>query len=626
MSHPSPDPANASYSREEHFHTALEAAQMGTWEWILATDEVTWSEHVAPLFGLEPDEFDGTLDTYLDLLHPADRSRVEQAIQTALATGDDYEVEHRVRRPDGETRWFNCKGRIYQDRSNLPLRMIGVVADITDRKRTKLELEREQRFSDVALNSLPGTFYLFDEKGRMLRWNLYLEMVSGYSEDEIAAMHPLDFFEGDDRSRIQKHIRQAFETGQTTVEASLVSKDGTRTPFLFTGKRVRLDGKCCLIGTGIEIIKQKRVEEALRKSEERYRALYEETPSMYFTVDAKGTVQSVNQFGAHYLGYTVDELVGKSVLNVFHPSDKQAALNFLNMCFAHPTQVHQWELRKQHKDGSIIWVEEFARTIRETDSSLNCLIVCHDITDRKRYEQELIAAKEEAEKMNSIKSAFLANMSHELRTPLTSIIGFADVLKREADDQHGKLAHLIERSGTRLMDTLNSVLDFSMLESGSFQPHFQSLDLVAEISEKVELLRPLAAEKEIDVHADLPAAPLYANLDPSYLDRILNNLISNAIKFTDDGEVRIELEDESERLFIRVHDTGIGIAEEFLPHLFDEFKQESAGFRRTYEGTGLGLAITKRLVELMQGTITVESKKGEGSTFTVSFPQSPPKA
>jgi signal transduction histidine kinase len=249
------------------------------------------------------------------------------------------------------------------------------------------------------------------------------------------------------------------------------------------------------------------------------------------------------------------------------------------------------------------------------------------VLDRIEREQELVQAKETAEEASELKSAFLANMSHEIRTPLTSIIGFAEAIGDSAPDtsppaENGQdvlhFSSLIEKSGRRLLDTLNSVLDFSQLEAGSMQISPDRIDVGAEIAETVELFRPRAEDADVDLNAHYPNSPIRAHADPEALRRVLRNLVSNAVKFTDPGgAVTIRAEKTEERVQIEVEDTGIGIDSEFIPHLFDAFEQESTGSERTHEGSGLGLAVAHRLVTLMDGRIDVETEKGEGTRFTV---------
>jgi CheY-like chemotaxis protein len=220
-------------------------------------------------------------------------------------------------------------------------------------------------------------------------------------------------------------------------------------------------------------------------------------------------------------------------------------------------------------------------------------------------------------------------MSHEIRTPLTGILGFTSVLAEEVtDEQHREFVALIEKSGRRLMDTLNSVLELARLEAGRMELTAEPVPVADAARETVRLLAPLAHEKGLALEARILTPEAQAHLDRPALDRVVTNLVGNALKFTDAGTITVEVEADARAVRLRVRDTGVGIDPAFLPRLFDEFEQESTGIARSHEGSGLGLAITRQLVERMRGTIEVASAKGEGTTFTVTFPRTdaPPTA
>jgi signal transduction histidine kinase len=234
---------------------------------------------------------------------------------------------------------------------------------------------------------------------------------------------------------------------------------------------------------------------------------------------------------------------------------------------------------------------------------------------------EAESARAQAEEMARLKSAFLANMSHEIRTPLTAIIGFAQVLAEEVDEEQQGLVAPIEQGGRRLLDTLNSVLDLARLQAGRFDLRIEPVDTAEEAHALGDLLRPLAQQKGLALVVHAPPNGLVAHADRSALQRVLTNLVSNAVKFTSAGRVTISAEAVGGRIRLRVRDTGRGISPAFLPALFEEFRQESDGLTRSHEGSGLGLAITRQLVELTGGTIQVESELGVGSAFTVTLPR-----
>ena len=240
-------------------------------------------------------------------------------------------------------------------------------------------------------------------------------------------------------------------------------------------------------------------------------------------------------------------------------------------------------------------------------------------SERLGYERELLSAKEHAEEMARLKTTFLTNMSHEIRTPLTGIIGFAQILSEEIKGEHSEFVTLIEQSGRRLLDTINSVLDLARLESNRMSMTLEPVDVAEEVRRTARLLTPLADRRSLYIRAEVEGG-IVCRLDKTGLNRILNNLIGNAIKFTEDGGVTVRSSRDGGECVIEVIDSGVGISSEFLPHLFDEFRQESTGADRSHEGSGMGLAITRKLVDIMGGKIFVESTKGVGSTFTVRFP------
>jgi signal transduction histidine kinase len=266
-----------------------------------------------------------------------------------------------------------------------------------------------------------------------------------------------------------------------------------------------------------------------------------------------------------------------------------------------------------------------------------------DITAQKRREQALKAAKDEAEKAEQeaeearrMQSVFLANMSHEIRTPLTTIIGFAEALGTEAaglelpeDCAFPKYAKLIEKGGTRLLETLDGVLNLSQLEAEQMQLASEPVGLGKEACRAAEELRPEAEEKQIDLevqcecsqNGDASAEDVRAVADEGGVQIVLRNLLSNAIKYTGEGgTVWVRSYREESRAVLEVEDTGIGMEPSMVDRLFEPFRQESEGLGREYEGSGVGLAVTKRAVEKMDGSVGAETEKGEGSRFTVRLP------
>ncbi|HKL88095.1 MAG TPA: ATP-binding protein, partial [Salinibacter sp.] len=240
-----------------------------------------------------------------------------------------------------------------------------------------------------------------------------------------------------------------------------------------------------------------------------------------------------------------------------------------------------------------------------------------------RRTQALQKAKTEAEEMNRLKSAFLANMNHEFRTPLTSIIDFSDTLiEQRLGSPADRFVRHINENGRRLLQTLDSVLHLSQLEAGAMRLDSEPVSVGDEVERTAGLFEEQAAEKNLTFHVDGPDRPLRADLDPAAFQRILSNLLGNAIKFTEEGgRVTIQVQEDGLDAVVKVEDTGIGVDPDFMPKLYDAFEQESVGTDREYEGVGLGLAITRKLTELMDGSVVVDSEKGRGTRFTLRFPR-----
>ena len=339
----------------------------------------------------------------------------------------------------------------------------------------------------------------------------------------------------------------------------------------------------------------------VQDSEKRLRSIIEHTSDGVVIVCPEGKVVFANPAAEVLLGSSTDELLG--------------------MPFGYPLTIDETaELEILNKEGRVVTVET-----RVTPILWECqtafLASMRDITAHKQLQDQLTRAKEKAEELARLKSSFLASMSHELRTPLTGVMGFADTLISELKDiKHREFATIIKQAGERLLETINSVLDLSQLEAGTVKVKKRPIRVTELAREVLSLLDPLAKDKSLSIGLTTYAPEPVVQADKILLQRILDNLVGNAIKFTDEGSVVVEIDANDALVYIRVKDTGQGIDPSFMPYLFDQFSQESEGLRRSHPGSGLGLAITKKLVTLLDGSISVESKVGIGSTFTISLP------
>ena len=506
---------------------------------------------------------------------------------------------------------------------------IGILRDITQRKISEEKTQEEQQFSKSVIESLSGIFYLFDQKGRMVRWNRYFSKITGYSDDDLYQKHALDFIPEDEHAMVGERIRAVFESGYAAIEGHLLGKTGEKTPFLFTGTRVEIGGKQFLSGTGVDITERKLVEAVLKKSEERYRNLFSDALEMIHIVDIHGRIVDVNPIHVTTLGYTYHELLGISLLEVIHPDYRDTTARKLKIVLGGvPITGYQTALAK--RDGDPVHVEVNAVPQLEGGQVVGARAILRDITKRKQMERELRLAKEIAEQANMAKSDFLSSMSHEIRTPMNAILGMAEVLRESvlsSEQQHA--LKVLNNAGSNLLALINDILDLSKIEAGQLQMEAVSFDLHELTEGTYQILQQQAHSKGVDYtfqfHMDHPY-PVMG--DPQRLRQVLLNLLGNAVKFTDQGGVTFVVEPLGEaRIQCTISDTGIGIPEAQLGDIFHPFKQAEDSISRRFGGTGLGLSISSRLALAMEGDIQVESKLGVGSVFrfTACFPRSEKK-
>ncbi len=413
-------------------------------------------------------------------------------------------------------------------------------------------------------------------------------------------------------------------------EVYLTRKDKVRIPCSFTCKYLyHQDGAPRkIIGTIRNISGRKQVEEALRISEERYRILAENSSDMISKHNWDRTYLYVSPASRHLLGFEPEELVGQSAYQLIHPEDIESVRqNHVKMLESQSGSfIESYRIRKSN--GQYIWFETNNQVLYNPKTEVVEEIVCvsRDITERKEKE-ELLKAKEVAERANKAKSEFLANMSHEIRNPLNAIIGMTKTLgKTPMDDDQQNYLNSILISSNILLSILNDILDFSKIEANKIELTFSDFNLRKTIEEVVEAFKPQVTQKNIELNIHFKnALPEFIYSDEKKIRQILSNLISNAVKFTNEGKVEIEVEkknadNENLQLGFSVKDTGIGVKKEDVPTIFESFRQLDISTRKEYQGTGLGLNIVKSLVELMNGEVVFESDFGKGSKVTFQIP------
>lgn len=375
----------------------------------------------------------------------------------------------------------------------------------------------------------------------------------------------------------------------------------------------------------LEINQRKISELALRKSEERFRLMFELAPVGMVILSPKNIILEVNKSFCNTVGYEPEELINKSYESFSHPEDWPLESSRHDQMINNTISDANFEKRFIKKDTKIInAIVESVLTKDEKGSPVNFIIQVIDVTQQKKAQRELIAAKEQAEESDRLKTAFLAQMSHEIRTPLNVILTSTSLIEEELshlpDTDEDNLMLSINSAGQRLLRTIDLILNMSSIQSGSYKAEYEPVELNKELFRLINEFKSISSEKNIDLlfSSQVKEAPILA--DKYTVIQIFQNLVDNAIKYTHQGKVEINVyRDPGKKICVEVKDTGIGISKEYQKNLFQTFSQEDQGHIRKFEGNGLGLALVKKYVELNNAEISFTSEKGNGSTFTVLF-------
>ncbi|MFZ8200111.1 MHYT domain-containing protein [Alteromonas portus] len=491
-----------------------------------------------------------------------------------------------------------------------------------------IESERIQSaITDTAVDAI----LTVDDKGIIKTANPAVEQIYGYTQEEVVGMHAAEMVPherrhlyGDDFfSQRVVPTEQIIGTGR---EVEVLRKGGERIPVRLGVGYTKIDGKPVFVSFASDLRKRKEMEDALRESEAKFRSLISNIPGMaYRCLNMPGwPMVFVSDAVLEITGYSSSDFTlpepKRSFTDLYHPDDVER-LSSVNE--DDNTDAFSYEYRIIAKSGEVKWVTEHGVHVKDCDG--NILYVdgfISDITQRRVMEDELKAAKEKAEQAAAARTAFLANMSHEIRTPMNAIIGFSDLMLGESLREEQK-SHLttINRSARSLLHLLNDILDSAKLDKGKLDLDYRDFLIREELDLVISTFWLEAKRKKVGLvlNVDDSVANGYRGV-PERMRQVLNNLIGNAVKFTHEGEVAVNVRKDNEFVYFSVSDTGIGMTQEQVERVFDPFSQADASMSRKYGGTGLGTTISKQLVELMDGNICVTSEKGKGTTFTFRLP------
>lgn len=495
-----------------------------------------------------------------------------------------------------------------------------VVRDITQAKATRQALREANENYRALIQTMPDVIWMIDSNDQIKFLSPNTEKIFGYSIEECYARGVPILFESvhpDETRQVRRSFQLFFEEGAPfDMEFRVRRKDGEwRWVHNRAIQTFEKDGLRYASGLLTDITQRKAAEESLRESEQRYRLLFERNLAGVFRCSQVGNFLDCNDAGAKILGYdSREDLIGRSVMDVFFdPADKAAA----DQRMAERGTSSNQELSLRRKDGSSVWIMANTTMVPgATGTEIEGTFL--DITLLKQAEEQMRLAKEAAESSNRAKSEFLANMSHEIRTPMNGVIGMVDLaLDTDLSPEQRDYLTTVKSSAGALLEIINDILDFSKIEARKLELERVPFSVEELVRATVKEFSVQAKSKQLSVQCDFAAdLPEMAIGDPGRLRQILMNLVGNALKFTDQGEIMvrvIRLPDDA--LQFSVSDPGIGISAEKQKSIFEAFVQADTSSTRHYGGTGLGLAIVSQLVALMQGRIWLESKPAEGSTF-----------
>ncbi|HPR32172.1 MAG TPA: PAS domain-containing protein [Prolixibacteraceae bacterium] len=567
--------------------------------------------------------------TDLDLLEEEDAHKFSAIDIQVLRTGESaLKMEKNILLPCGRTENLIISKYPFFDH-------LGNVKGIfgTYKRAQILHDDNEMNYSDeyllqLLMDNIPDTIYFKDRESRFIKINKAQARLIGVEAPEDAiGKTDFDYFN-------LEHAREAFAGEQRIIyDGVTINKleyigtrdrnyrwmNSTKVPFFDP------DGNVIgVVGITRDVNKMIRVEQKLKAERDLLQLLIDTIPSPVYFKDQESKFTRVNKALVKLMKATSsEEVIGKSDFD-FYPEELARIFYADEKKIVEKSTPLINKIEQNFSDGEgVRWFSTTKIPIRDEEGTFAGIIgVSHDITDQILVKQNLELAKERAESASAAKSSFLSNMSHEIRTPMNGVIGMAEVLlMTDLDDEQRKIVNLIIRSGNNLLNLINDILDFSKIENGKMQIENEPFDLKAAIGEVEEMMEFSAREKGILFHSKIDHnIPEILIGDVFRFKQILINLVSNAIKFTREGEVIIEADllgntNDAHCLVFKVRDTGIGINKEDKENLFEAFTQADPSTSRKYGGTGLGLAICNRLVGMMGGKLNVESEKGKGSVF-----------
>ena len=604
---------------EQRWEFALEGAGDGVWDWEVQSGKVSFSKRWFEIQGFDESDIGSDISVWEQLLHPDDARAVNEALAAHFAGyTPQFASEHRVRCKNGDYKWILGRGIVVaRDAQGKPLRAIGTHTDITERKLA--ELERVQLLT-IIMES-PDFIATSDMQAQLKFLNPAGAAMVGVSENtdpttlKINDMHPAWAAQ----RVLEEGIPAVLNQGYWQSESALLNRQ--------TGREIPVS-QILLLHRDAEGVPQqlstimrdissfKQAEAALRQSKEQFQAIQLSITESILLLDRQGLIISINPTGARRLGRAAEELVGCDMFSLFSAGVSGARRVMAEQVLSSLTP----QTFEDERDGIVFSISCYP-VINEQGECTAVVVVATDITERKLAEQALLQARTKAEAANRAKSEFLANMSHEIRTPMNAILGMAEILSEsELNADQRKYVGVFQNAGNNLLELINDILDMSKVEAGQLVLDKADFSLEQTLKDLLDLHAIRAFSKGLELVLDIDqGVPEFVHGDAQRLKQCLTNLVGNAIKFSPAGLIVIAVRSLKEHMLqFSVIDNGIGIPADKHEAIFEAFSQADGSITRQFGGTGLGLTITRRLVNLMEGEIHVESQQGKGSSFIFS--------
>ncbi|PRY12036.1 PAS domain S-box-containing protein [Pontibacter ummariensis] len=580
------------------------------------------NQEFAALFGLEVEDLVGKNAAEIHTSQHEAAYYMETDRQV-IRENRELIMQERFTRSNGEVAWFNTIKKPLRT-ANGQVHILGIATNVTEQREANKRLEESEEHHRLLSENSRDLICLHERDGTYLYVSNAVEELLGYQAHELVGLSPTSFVHPEDLTAfLEKGQNRAIREKRNTVVQHRLRKktgdylwvEGSVKPILNdVGAVVKLQS------SSRDITIRRRTQEALKNSEKKYRDLINYSQAFICTHDIHGIILGVNPYMVNSMGYTAEEMIGRSLKDFFPESHQENMDVYLRQFQGNNVVDGVLTILNKEKEKRYLYYQNYK--VEEPQMAPYIIGIAQDITDRMLAEQQLKKAKEAAEESARVKENFLANMSHEIRTPMNGILGMAGLLRKTPLDEVQKnYLGIIHQSADNLLVVINDILDIAKIEAGKLELEeipfnltdavkaaYQTLIYKAEEKEIAYLLRPLELKQ-----------PMVLG-DPYRLNQVLLNLLNNAIKFTDEGSVSLQalvLEETEKELTLEfsVEDTGVGVPESKHDYIFETFTQAYSSTSRKYGGTGLGLNICKNLIEMQQGRIWVESTEGKGSCF-----------